>query len=399
MKNQKMQMVNKEEVKKAEIIVGIPSYNEADNIDFVTKQVDLGLKKFFPKKESVIINVDNNSPDGTKDVFLQTRTKTPKLYITTPKNVKGKGNNFYNLFKATKKLKAKYVVVVDADLKSIEPFWIQNFINCMEAGREYVTPIYARNEYDGSITNSICYPLIYGLLGRDIRQPIGGDFAFKASLAEYWLKGKWLKSTQHYGIDIFMTTEAIFGGFKIGQVSLGSKIHKPSAPKLGPMFNQVVGTLYGSLSYNKKKWQNIQKIQEATTCGISDNGKAQDLPVDYKGTKETARYMYSINKQYYEKYLTPEVDKKLQVAFSKEILSISIELWFKIIMDSFYSCDIARASRHDVAGSLLPLFFARFVSFYKKTLELSHEDSERVIRNQATYFWRNRDYLLDRYKK
>ena len=32
-----------------QLIIGIPSYMEADSIDFVTKQVDEGLIKYFGK--------------------------------------------------------------------------------------------------------------------------------------------------------------------------------------------------------------------------------------------------------------------------------------------------------------------------------------------------------------
>ncbi len=53
-------------IKKTEepdIIVGIPSYNEADNIAFVASQLSLGLKRYFPAHSSVsvIINVDYKS--------------------------------------------------------------------------------------------------------------------------------------------------------------------------------------------------------------------------------------------------------------------------------------------------------------------------------------------------
>ena len=91
---------NPENVDSAEIIVGIPSYNEADSIAFPTDVSSRGLINYFPLKKSVIINVDNRSPDGTMDTFMSTPTKVPKIYISTPKGVKGKGNNLKNLFKA-----------------------------------------------------------------------------------------------------------------------------------------------------------------------------------------------------------------------------------------------------------------------------------------------------------
>ena len=50
-----------------------------------------------------------------------------------------------------------------------------------------------------------------------------------------------------------MTLNAIFGGFECCQGGLGAKIHKPGAPKLGPMFSQVVVTLFETLLSNKDK--------------------------------------------------------------------------------------------------------------------------------------------------
>ena len=85
---------NPNHVNQAEIIVGIPSYNEADSISYPTDVASRGLLNYFSDKKSVIINVDNNSPDGTRDAFMNTPTKVPKIYISTPKGVKGKGNNF-----------------------------------------------------------------------------------------------------------------------------------------------------------------------------------------------------------------------------------------------------------------------------------------------------------------
>ena len=54
-----------------DLVVGIPSYNEADNIGFVVEQVSQGLEKYYPHLNTAIINADNASQDGTKDVFLR----------------------------------------------------------------------------------------------------------------------------------------------------------------------------------------------------------------------------------------------------------------------------------------------------------------------------------------
>jgi len=231
-------------IKKADVIIGIPSYNEADTIRFVTKQVDLGLKKYFPHSKNVIVNADNNSPDNTKKVFLETKTTTPKIYISTPPRIIGKGNNFHNLFNTAVRMDGKIIIVVDADLKSITPEWIKKLGRPIERGYHFILPLYNRNEYDGSITNHICYPLVYGLLGENARQPIGGEFSFSRIFIDHVLQQNWTRGIKNYGIDIFLSLNAIFGGFKTAQVDLQNKIHKPSAPKLGPFVLFILAGLF-----------------------------------------------------------------------------------------------------------------------------------------------------------
>ena len=58
----------------------------------------------------------------------------------------------------------------------------------MRHGYEFVAPLYARHRYDGTITNTIVYPLTRALYGKRIRQPIGGDFGFSGDLAARFLE-------------------------------------------------------------------------------------------------------------------------------------------------------------------------------------------------------------------
>ena len=201
---------NPSSVRSADIIVGIPSYKEADCISLPTDTAARGLEMYFPKAKAVIINVDNNSPDGTREAFMETPTKVPKIYISTPEGVKGKGNNVRNLFKAAVELNAQAVAMVDADLKSITPQWIQYLVEPLMGRFDYVTPIYLRHKYDGTITNHIAYPMIRTLGGLRVRQPIGGDFGFSGRAARAFLAEKlWNDKISNFGIDIWMTTIAV----------------------------------------------------------------------------------------------------------------------------------------------------------------------------------------------
>ena len=124
-----------------DLAVGIPSYNEADNIEFVVRQVATGLEKYFPDLNTVIINADNFSQGGTKDAFIAADSgRIPKVYLSTPAGVKGKGNNFRNLFNYLLPYHPKAVVVVDADLRSIRPEWVRYLGRTVFKGFDFVTP-------------------------------------------------------------------------------------------------------------------------------------------------------------------------------------------------------------------------------------------------------------------
>lgn len=396
-KNFQSEKVNPKSIRKTDLIIGIPSYNEADNIAFVSQICDEGLLQYFPKYKSVIINVDNNSPDDTQSAFLNTKTKTPKIYISTPSGIKGKGNNFYNLFCEAQNLDAKAIVVVDADLRSITPEWIRDLaLPILENKFDFVTPLYSRNEYDGTITNMICYPLLYGLLGKDIRQPIGGEFAFSDKYVDFVLKQSWHETTRQYGIDIFMTLNAILGDFKTCKVGLGAKIHKPSAPKLGPMFTQVVDTLFKTLISNKSQWESIRGIEELPSYGKVEFSQPQSLSVDYKEMKATAQCGFNINQEILFNALDPSVYEKLSQMYKKGKINISVGLWSQVVYDCLHAYSL-NGKDSNLIEALKPLYFGRVISFIRQTLDMDYISSENEIQRQARYFYKNRNRLIRKY--
>ena len=70
---------NPGEVARADLVVGLSSYNNAGNIGLPTEQAARGLIDHFGEKNSVIINCDNHSEDVNKEAFLQTASEIPKI--------------------------------------------------------------------------------------------------------------------------------------------------------------------------------------------------------------------------------------------------------------------------------------------------------------------------------
>ena len=212
-----------EQIKEAELLIGIPSYNNVRTIGHVVRAAMAGLAKYFPKTKAVLLNSDGGSTDGTQEEVKRVQIEDYKTILTshpvhpvhkivTPYHgVPGKGSAFRTIFEAAKSLNAKACAVVDSDLRSITPEWMELLLRPVyEEGFDYVAPLYARHKFDGTITNSIVYPLTRVLYGKGVRQPIGGDFGFSGELAKFYLtKDVWETDVARFGIDIWMTTLAI----------------------------------------------------------------------------------------------------------------------------------------------------------------------------------------------
>jgi hypothetical protein len=385
-------------VKEYDVIVGIPSYKEEKTIRHVAEVAGRGLETYFPDKRCVLVNCDNASPDGTRDQFLSADTGIEKIYLTTPEGVVGKGNNFYNLFEFFVKHNAQIGIVVDADLRSIEPDWIQLLGGSVDEGADYVTPLYARHQFDGTITNHLCYPLMLCTTRKNLRQPIGGEFAFSRRLCEHYMAQTWTKNIREYGIDVFMTLNAAMHGFELRQAGLGRKIHNASAPKLGKMFSEVAHTLFLVLSENKSLWfdavlkQDIKPFWELTPEAIQINGpqklpEPQELEIDMIAMKQQCRQEFEERAELLGQYLDGVIYQRIKTMVETDHYELDDYDWSTFVFTVFYLFHHAgEAERLDLIELLKPAYFARSLSFNYKTWRYSMQYAEDEVYQQGLTF-------------
>src|SRR5438105_8241959 len=55
-------------VGEVDILIGVPTFNDAKTVGQVVQAIRAGLLKYFPRARSVIINADGGSRDGTQDL-------------------------------------------------------------------------------------------------------------------------------------------------------------------------------------------------------------------------------------------------------------------------------------------------------------------------------------------
>ncbi|MCD6161366.1 MAG: glycosyltransferase [candidate division Zixibacteria bacterium] len=393
-------------IEKADILVGIPAYNNESTIAHVIEMVSEGLRKHYRDYKAVIMISDGGSTDDTRDVADAALINPwQEKLINIYRGPAGKGTALRAIFESASRLSVKACMVVDSDLKSITHDWVKYLLEpVINYNFDFVAPIYCRYKYDGTITNNVVYSLTRALYGKRIRQPIGGDFAFSKKSADFYMKQDvWETDIAKFGIDIWMTTSALVNGFKTCQSHLGVKIHdaKDPAVHLAPMYRQVVTTLFVLMDQYQDYWKNI-KGSEATMIFGDDPGIEPDpIDVDLKQLIRKFKFGYRYFGVLWEKIFSEEIYGEIQKAskLSTADFSFSIEIWAKILYEVAATFHKWQHNRYKLVELTTPLYYARVASFINKTKDLSSSEAEHIVEEDALICEKLKPVLLNIWDK
>jgi glycosyltransferase involved in cell wall biosynthesis len=403
------------EIGEVDLLVGIPSFNNARTVGHVVRAVAAGFHKYFPERRAIIVNSDGGSTDGTPGVVASSDFASPAaLLVSYPLSVvhrvvtpyhgiPGKGSAFRTIFAIAERLKAKACAVVDSDLRSITPDWIQLLLGpVVQEGFDYVSPLYLRHKYDGTITNSIVYPLTRALYGKEVRQPIGGDFGFSGRLASHYLRQQvWESNVARFGIDIWMTTTALADGFKVCQSFLGAKIHdaKDPGPDLAGMLVQVVSSVFDLMHTYRAKWAEVRGAEAVPLFGFPHGVGLEPVTVNVERMlgifRQGARDLVEV----WQKAMDPATlaDVEALAGTDAQPFHFPDPIWVRVVYDYAVAYHRRLMPRDQLIGSLVPLYLGRTASFVLQTAASDADEVEAIILHLADEYVRSKDYLLERW--
>ncbi len=433
---------------RADIMVGIPSFRNAATIGHVVRAAQAGLVQYFPDLRPVLVNADAGSPDGTQRVVAETEppdyiesillvrptNRLERVALTYPEvdGIGGKGAALRTIFEMAAALDVKALVVVDSDLRSIVPEWIELLSGpILKGGYDFVAPLYSRYKYDGTITNTVTYPLTRALYGHRIRQPIGGDFGVSGDLVRHYLTlDDWTPDISKFGIDIWMTTSALTGGFAVCQARLGAKVDDPKDPgsDLGPMFRQVVGTILRLAVRNADRWLPIQGSHDVPAYGFERLADPPPLEVNSIRLLTEFHNGALANAAGWAEMLAPATlatvldlateagslaeaaeragEAETGTSMSTERMADALaafhfpdDLWVRVVSDLIITAARAPDDIERHVAALVPIYFGRVGSFVIENRKVTTAEAEERVERQAREFELLKPYLVQRWRE
>jgi glucosylglycerate synthase len=388
----------------ADLLVGIPSYNNASTIGHVARAAAAGLAKFFPGAKAVIVNSDGGSSDGTPQAVLEAELPDLRTVlvahatgaaarISTPYHgIPGKGSAFRTIFHIADLLQARACAVVDSDLRSITPAWFELLLRpILDGDFDYVAPLYHRHKFDGTITNGIVYPLTRALYGRRIRQPIGGDFGFSGELARVYLaKPVWDTDVARFGIDIWMTTTAVAERFRVCQAYLGAKIHDAKDPgsDLTAMMTQVVGSCFELLETYDEVWPTIRGSEAVPLVGFPHAVGVDPVLVNLE--RMLTIYAQGVRElgELWGRVLPAPLLGALADAVTADPGRFHLPdlVWAEVVYRFAIAHRRREVTHEHLLGSLIPLYLGRTASFVVEMQAAGPAEVEARVENLALVF-------------
>jgi hypothetical protein len=272
---------------------------------------------------------------------------------------------------------------------------------------DFVAPYYHRHKYDGTITNSIIYPLTRALYGLRVRQPIGGEFGVSRRLIQRYLqRDDWETDVARYGIDIWMTTIAIAEGYRVCQSFLGAKLHDAKDPgsDLSAMLRQVVGSVFMLMKEYEHVWAAQDGSRPCDLFGFRFDVGLDPIEVNLERMLSIFSKGAAELEEVWSQALEPgthEALRRLARAAADHSGSFHLDdsLWTRVVMDFACAHNHGRPAPAHLLQSLTPLYLARVASFVVETRAMVSAEVEQRIEGLCGCFEREKPYLISRWTK
>lgn len=382
-----------EKVGDADIVVAIRSRNDADAIRHVAETAGQGLRKYLRDLKPVLINIDEESDDGTPDEFLKSDIHNTIEFMTAECERKKEGTSVYDkVFRAAIELRAKFCLFFNGKSVSIKPQWTERFVAPLFMGDyQYVSPFYLEPPLSWVHRDFFLYPLFGALYGIDLRNPFPDDFALHGDVVPILISHQ---LEEDKGLHDLMVIKALRHSWKICECIPGNREDSSSVIDKAIRESYTDSTaLLDALGKTEPMW--CRKMEESISPPLVGEATGYRGKIPCINPEDLLQYFRSSIKP--EKSIVNEIFSKGICSELMEIVGkpyrkfvFTENLWVEMMYELVISFKRKIALREKILNLLPGLLIGRIIPLVRE----SRESPEERIKDQAQLFFDARDNFI-----
>ena len=396
-------------VGEVDILVGVPTYNDASSVGQVVQAIRAGLLQYFPRQRAVIINTDGGSRDATQDLvraasisdMQQARNpqalRTLHSISTRYEGGPGSAKALYTILAAADLLHPVACAVISPD-SNLEPAWMPRLLQpvCRESF-DLIAPLYRRHKFDGLLVRSLVYPMTRAVYSKCVREPYPSELAFSGRLGSHlFSQDIWSQDLGLAGAELLLSIAAITDSFCVAQTFLGTKSTVDHASTdLVRAIRNTVGPLFWSLEHNPPLQRAPSDCESIPTLGEEPEVTLEPRRINRKRLYQMFTHGVVELEPVLKTILSAATLADLQqaAAAGEAEFCYSDELWVKTVYEFAAAYHQAVINRDHIIQALAPLYRGKAHTFLSENRDATGDELERNIEALCLTFERLKPYL------
>lgn len=386
------------------MIVGVPVSSQPTAIGEIVRSARVALSRELAGLRGKIIIVDAGPTDGTPAQLELALGDDPDCLIVLPAQGNlSRGRALRRLFEVALERGARGVAAIDGTA-AVTPASIANLARPLVDGEfDFVAPRYRRHPFDGALTKSIVQPVFRACFGLRIEQPMATEFGCSRRLLEHVLHThQWPGDNDQTQIDLWLTTTAVSGGFKVCEALVGPRRRgsRDEAQDLSGTIAHIVGGLFNELERRAGVWHRVRGSAAVPAFGTAPDGPLEAPAVNPSNLLDSFRLGYRELSGVWAAILPPAtiLEFRRLAAASPESFRIDDRLWARTIYDFALGHRLRVMVRDHLLRSLTPLYLGWLASFILAGKNAPESGIEACLERTGQAFEDEKPYLISRWR-
>ena len=392
-----------------DLAVGFLTYNHAETLGGVLETAAAGVAR-FPELRAALIVADAGSSDATREqaeaatvpcIVVEHEAPAGERVAVPFHGVPGRGAALRATFAVAQRLRARALVLIEADAVSATPEWIERLARpLLEEKADFITAAYTRHRYEGTISRLVLAPLVRALYGRRLQHPFGGQQALSARLIEHlMIHPKWSWTGPDVS-DLWITGTAIADGFGVWEAWLGAHQvrSRTRAIDLPAMIAQTLGAAFTVMQRHEDLWMEVLGSEPIPAVGEPVPPGVEPMAVDAERMVEAFRQGARDLSGIWELVLAPDTLSEVLALADGPRFRFPDDLWARVVYDFALGHHYSVVHRDHLLRSLTPLYLGRTAAFVLATRTVDAAATQAYLEAVGVAFERQKAYLVEHWR-